>query len=85
MQTALPVLVALTYPGDRTPIGKTRIGLPGVFNSENRVSVLLPLLTIFTTSLANLAFLGPQTTKVMRLRKHQGKLTFLCSTVQLGL
>ena len=35
------------------------------------MSVFLPLATIFVTGLANLVFLGPATTKIMKERKHQ--------------
>ena len=71
MQTALPVVLALTYPGSKTSLG-TPSGLGGTFAEGNRWSVLLPLATMFITSLANLAFIGPATTNIMKERKHQG-------------
>jgi hypothetical protein len=40
----------------------------------------VPLATIFVSSLANWAFIGPATTKIMRERKHQG--TNICRVVQ---
>lgn len=74
MQTALPIVMAITYPGERSAVGNTNIGLSGVLAEVNRFGVLLPLVTIFATSAANLAIIGPATTKCMRERKHQGKL-----------
>ena len=73
LQTALPVVLALTYPGTSSSLSTTSIpsGLGGFFAESNRGSVLLPVMTILTTSLANLALIGPATTKIMRERKHQ--------------
>ncbi|KAI6710977.1 hypothetical protein PZA11_002281 [Diplocarpon coronariae] len=70
IQTTLPVVVALTYPASKLGLG-TASGLHGVLADVNRWSVLVPLATIFATSLANMVFIGPATTKVMRERKHQ--------------
>ncbi|KAH0537791.1 hypothetical protein FGG08_005473 [Glutinoglossum americanum] len=75
MQTALPAILALTYPGEQTAAGLRSSGISGVFAPENRLCVLLPLLTVFTTSLANLTLVGPATAKIMRKRKQQGKLS----------
>ena len=72
LQTALPVLLALTYPGERTLTGSAPSGLGGVLADGNRMHVLAPILTIFATSLMNLAVVGPATTRIMRERKHQG-------------
>jgi hypothetical protein len=72
MQTALPVVLALTYPGVKSPLG-TASGLQGTFAEVNRWSVLLPLATMFVTGLANFAFIGPATTNIMKERKHQGR------------
>jgi hypothetical protein len=72
IQTALPVVLALTYPGSGTLLGAAS-GFSGVFAEVNGWSVLAPLATIFVTSVANLLFLGPATTRVMRERKVQGK------------
>ncbi|KAI9774427.1 MAG: hypothetical protein M1840_004321 [Geoglossum simile] len=63
--------MALTYPGERTAAGLRNSGLSGVFARENRLGVLLPILAVFTAGLANLAVLGPATTKIMRERKFQ--------------
>lgn len=73
MQTALPIILALTYPGARTPLGAAS-GLGGTFAKTNQWSTLVPMLMIFGTSLANLLVVGPATTKIMHERKHQGAL-----------
>ena len=74
MQAALPVILALTYPGERTAIGSRPSGLPGVLEQQNRLHVFTPLLTMLVTSLANLIAVGPATTRIMKERKHQGNL-----------
>jgi len=71
MQTALPVILALTLPAERTAIGMTRSSISGVMEPANRFRVLAPLLMVFGTALANLTYIGPATTKCMRERKHQ--------------
>ncbi|KAA6407898.1 MAG: hypothetical protein FRX48_08249 [Lasallia pustulata] len=71
MQTALPVVLALTVPGEMTPLGRTPSGLGGFLAEKNRTGVLVPILTTFATSLTNLLFIGPATTRIMRERKHQ--------------
>jgi Domain of unknown function (DUF4149) len=73
LQTALPALMALTYPGERVAVGLRNSGLSGVFARENRLGVLLPILTVFMAGLSNLVLVGPATTKIMRERKFQGK------------
>lgn len=72
MQTALPAVLALTYPGSK--LFGTANSLPGTFTESNRWSVLAPILTIFTTSLLNMVVVGPATTNIMKERKHQGML-----------
>lgn len=70
IQTALPVILALTYPGTK-PLGAS--GLSGAFADVNRWSVAVPILTTLVAGLANLIFIGPATTNIMKERKHQGK------------
>lgn len=74
MQSALPVILALTYPGERTTIGSRPSSLSGVLEQQNRLHVLTPLLTMLVTGLANLMVVGPATTQIMKERKHQGNL-----------
>lgn len=75
MQTALPAIMALTFPGRGSNIlnGVTATGFSGLFAEQNRYSVLAPIGTIFVSGLLNAVWLGPLTTKTMRERKHQGK------------
>ncbi|KAI4865887.1 hypothetical protein F4820DRAFT_277857 [Hypoxylon rubiginosum] len=75
IQTAAPVLLALTYPG-RTNILRgidTPSSLAGVFHSSNRWGVLVPLGTILVTGIVNLAYLLPETNKITALRRQQEK------------
>ena len=72
LQTALPVILALTYPGEKSGLNPAASGLGGCLAEKNRTNILVPIVTIFATSLANLLFIGPATTKVMKERKHQG-------------
>jgi hypothetical protein len=78
LQTALPAILALTYPGGRSPIGAPS-SLRGTFAEANRWNVLAPILTIFATGLVNLMFVGPATTRIMKERKQQGKLNLQCN------
>ncbi len=71
MQSALPVLMALTYPAERTAIGTIPSGMSGVFHEQNRLHVLTPLAIILVTALANKLYIQPETVKCMRERKHQ--------------
>jgi len=66
MQTALPVVLALTYPGDS-------FSQPGVAGVLENTSVLYPIAATFLSALANLAVVGPATTKCMDQRKLQGQ------------
>jgi hypothetical protein len=68
LQTAFPAILALTYPGSK--LLSIQSGLQGVL--ADRWGALFPIATIFVTSLANWAFIGPATTRIMRDRKHQG-------------
>ncbi|KAK0711093.1 hypothetical protein B0H67DRAFT_274073 [Lasiosphaeris hirsuta] len=70
MQTTLPVVLALTFPA-KTAFGSS--GITGVLDADNRWDVLVPIATTFLTALANLAVVGPATTKCMHQRKLQEK------------
>ena len=80
MQTALPIVLALTLPAERTAIGMSPSGISGVLEPSNRLHVLTPIAIILVTSAINLAIVGPATTKTMRERKHQetrdGKMSY---------
>lgn len=71
MQTALPVVLALTFPGERTAIGRVQSSISGVLEPSSRLHVLTPLAIMFLTGLANMVYIGPKTTQIMRERKHQ--------------
>jgi len=78
LQTALPVILALTWPGEKTAsvVGATirqNAGPRGLMDETNMWNALVPIAVMAGTSLLNLVALGPATTKVMRERKHQGK------------
>jgi hypothetical protein len=75
MQTILPVVLALTYPGVKTRYTEgvtSASGFRGTFQEANRWSVLAPIAFIFVSGLVNWAFIGPATTAIMIERKHQG-------------
>ncbi|KAL3436476.1 hypothetical protein BDV09DRAFT_165105 [Aspergillus tetrazonus] len=66
LQTALPVVVALTASRGGQPLG-----ISGLLERENQFSVLLPLATAFITGLVNFGVLRKLTVDTMRERKHQ--------------
>lgn len=62
LQTVTPVLLVLTYPP----------GPRALFSSGSAPRLAATLIgTMLATALANLVYIGPQTTEVMKLRKHQ--------------
>ena len=71
MQTAIPVLLALTFPAERTATGISSSSISGVLDPSNRTHVLTPLLLNALCGAANMLFIGPATTKCMKQRKHQ--------------
>ena len=79
LQTALPVLVAITYPGSKTGLASGPSSLYGLVAHENRATTLLPIATMFAVGLANLLIIGPATARVKAQRNHQGKLQFKIS------
>ncbi|KAL2852340.1 hypothetical protein BJX68DRAFT_265855 [Aspergillus pseudodeflectus] len=66
IQTALPLVVALTASRSGQPLG-----VFGLLEPENKFKILLPLATAFVTGLINLTVLRPLTVNTMRERKHQ--------------
>ncbi|KAJ5163493.1 uncharacterized protein N7500_005323 [Penicillium coprophilum] len=66
LQTALPVVVALTASH-----GGQVLGLSGLTAPKNRFDTLLPMATVAVTGLVNMFVLLPMTRNVMRERKHQ--------------
>ena len=74
IQTALPVVLALTWPGERVAGAALRkgAGWRGVLDGGNFWDALVPIGLMLGTGVLNLIVLGPATTKVMKERKHQG-------------
>jgi len=70
IQTALPAALALTFPASAS----APAGFKGLLEDSNRWSGLLPIATMFLSSVVNLVVIGPATTKVMYDRRLQGKL-----------
>ncbi len=69
MQTAIPLVLAYTYPaGDLAPGG-----FAGILDASNRWGGLAPIATVFLSALANLSIIGPATTRTMNARRLQGK------------
>ncbi|KAL6713445.1 hypothetical protein ACLMJK_008910 [Lecanora helva] len=75
IQTALPVVMAITYPGIKnlSPMGGANESnsLSGVLEPRNRWTVLAPIAGIFLMNVSNLVWAGPVTTRIMKERKHQ--------------
>ncbi|KAH7354446.1 hypothetical protein B0T11DRAFT_128357 [Plectosphaerella cucumerina] len=72
LQTALPIILALTYPGSSNPLGPAS-GLAGVLDDANRRDTLLPLALALATGAANLLVLLPLTKQIMADRRAQEK------------
>lgn len=75
LQTAVPVILALTYPSNA--LFGISAGVAGVLHESGRLTALLPLATMFVTGLVNLVFLLPMVNKVMKERRGQGIYFFL--------
>ncbi|KAL8772950.1 MAG: hypothetical protein Q9209_001970 [Squamulea sp. 1 TL-2023] len=83
LQSACPILLALTYPGSsvQKPLDggfgvvsqHSGSGIGGFFAEGNRWSVAAPIAVCLAANMVNLVWAGPKTNEIMRLRKHQGK------------
>jgi hypothetical protein len=71
LQTALPVVSALTFPGRITASGVGPSSIIGFVADENRQSTLLPLVTVSVAGLTNLLLLSPLAAKTIQERRHQ--------------
>lgn len=76
LQTALPAVLALTYPGSNNPLGVAS-GIAGILDESKRYCTLLPIATMFVSGALNLFVLLPATKKVMAERQNQGRLLFI--------
>ena len=70
LQTALPVALALTFPGNA--LSGVPSGIPGLLDVSSRWDSLAPITTMFLTGLLNLLVLLPASTKTMKERRGQG-------------
>ncbi|KAK1976121.1 hypothetical protein LZ30DRAFT_753670 [Colletotrichum cereale] len=73
IQTALPAVLALTYPGSRSFLGEHASSIGGLLQESNRYSALLPIAAMFVTGLVNLVVVLPKTVTVMKARYAQEK------------
>lgn len=80
MQTALPIVMALTYPGNSL-IGLSS-GYKGLLSEFARWHSLVPIATMFLTGIINYTILLPWTTKIMKARRGQGMWTQLLQKAQ---
>ncbi|RYC55587.1 hypothetical protein CHU98_g10619 [Xylaria longipes] len=71
IQTAAPVILALTYPGGAGRVAALPQGISGVLHPANRWGVFVPLTAAFVTGLANLVYFLPETNKVTAQRRQQ--------------
>ncbi|EQL02717.1 hypothetical protein G6O67_003178 [Ophiocordyceps sinensis] len=71
MQTILPAVLALTFPGNA--LAGVPCSISGLLNGSSRWSSLAPIATMFLGGLTNLAVLLPATVKVMDERRGQVK------------
>lgn len=78
MQTALPIIMALTYPAapHRSLNASSSSGIVdymmgSLLAPSNRATSLIPIATMFISGIVNLLYCGPETTRVMKERKHQ--------------
>lgn len=72
MQTVLPIIMALTFPGN--VLLSLPSGIQGFLDKSVRYSSLLPIAAMFVTGLTNLTVLLPMVTKVMKDRRGQGNI-----------
>jgi len=73
MQTILAAVLAATFPGTKTVLGTQRDG-SGFAGVMQDTGVMVTIGTMFVTSLVNWVYLGPETYRCMKARKHQGML-----------
>ncbi|RFU78934.1 hypothetical protein TARUN_3288 [Trichoderma arundinaceum] len=71
MQTVIPALLALTFPGNSL-LG-IKGGISGLLDAPNKWSSLVPIATMFVSGLLNLAVLLPATVRTMKDRHGQAK------------
>lgn len=70
LQTALPVVLALTFPGSSLQGFTT--GISGLLDATNRWGSFFPVTAMFVAGLLNLTVLLPASQKVIKQRQGQG-------------
>ncbi|KAF1843072.1 uncharacterized protein K460DRAFT_290414 [Cucurbitaria berberidis CBS 394.84] len=70
LQTLAPLAMLFTYPSGASSLLPLLSSSPKVQTPTDKLGAWL-IGTMFFAALANWAYIGPQTTKVMELRKHQ--------------
>ncbi|UNI14089.1 hypothetical protein JDV02_000762 [Purpureocillium takamizusanense] len=71
IQTVIPIVLALTFPGNT--LNGVPSGISGLLHDSSKWDSLVPIAAMFVTGLANLAVIGPATTKTMKERRGQVK------------
>ncbi|KAF2850204.1 hypothetical protein T440DRAFT_397573 [Plenodomus tracheiphilus IPT5] len=70
LQTLTPLAMLLSYPSGPTALIPLLSSTPKLQTATDARAVWL-IGTMFITALANLVYIGPETTRVMGIRKHQ--------------
>lgn len=70
LQTVLPVVLALTFPGNT--LAGVPSGITGLLDVSSRWDSLAPIATMFLTGLVNFLVLLPASTNTMKERRGQG-------------
>lgn len=75
LQLIVSVLLVLTYPGngDDVPF-RGSASVQGLFDTGDRLTVMLPLTMMFVFSAANVFVVAPKTIRTMWKRLHMGTL-----------
>jgi hypothetical protein len=70
LQTITPLAMLLTYPSGASRLIPYLSSTPVLQSPTDRLNVWL-IGTMLVTAIANLVYVGPKTTEIMRIRKHQ--------------
>ncbi|KAJ4374559.1 hypothetical protein N0V86_007428 [Didymella sp. IMI 355093] len=70
LQTVTPLAMLLTYPSGASRLIPYLSSTPVLQSPTDRLTVWL-IGTMLVTAVANLVYVGPKTTEIMKIRKHQ--------------
>jgi hypothetical protein len=70
LQTLAPLAMLITYPSGYSRLIPYFASSPTVQTTTDNLTMWL-ISTMFVTAVSNLLYVGPKTTEIMRLRKHQ--------------